>query len=226
MFIATWVSRPEDHPKWDAFESKPRVDDDETKEFIYDLVRKMFKVVTIVFCFLVVLGGAAVHKTTILFAASQVGLLLLLLPFPFPLQPPEVRCGSSWSSLVENKPSVAPADCKRRWWGGGGGTGQEVLWVLFPVDAGSMSYQILKKNCSGPCLHGTQHEVGTMKHDWSAQCQYNVTGQVSMWAYDMLPQWGRTIQRALSPIESFWSIVLRTTSSLRTSIGLYHVSPS
>ena len=27
------------------------------------------------------------------------------------------------------------------------------------------------KNDSGPCLHGIQHEVGTMKHNWSARCQ-------------------------------------------------------
>ena len=44
------------------------------------------------------------------------------------------------------------------------------------------------KNRSGPCLHGTHDEVGTTKHNWSAQCQYNVTGWVSMWAYDMLSQ--------------------------------------
>ena len=40
------------------------------------------------------------------------------------------------------------------------------------------------KNC-GSCLHGTQDEVGTMKHNWSAWCQYNVTWWVSMWAYDI-----------------------------------------
>ena len=44
------------------------------------------------------------------------------------------------------------------------------------------------KNGSGPCLHGTYDEVGTMKHNWSAQRQYNVKGWVSMWAYDMLSQ--------------------------------------
>ena len=44
------------------------------------------------------------------------------------------------------------------------------------------------KNSSGPCLHGTHDEVGTTKHNWSARCQYNVTGWVSMWAYDMLSQ--------------------------------------
>ena len=38
------------------------------------------------------------------------------------------------------------------------------------------------KNGSVPCLHGIQHEVGTMKHNWSAQCQFNVTGWVSMLA--------------------------------------------
>ena len=42
------------------------------------------------------------------------------------------------------------------------------------------------KNGSGPCLHGTNDEVGTTKHNWSARCQYDVTGRVSMWAYDML----------------------------------------
>ena len=38
------------------------------------------------------------------------------------------------------------------------------------------------KNRSDPCLHGTQDEGGTTKHNWSAWCQYNVTGWVSMWA--------------------------------------------
>ena len=55
------------------------------------------------------------------------------------------------------------------------------------VGAGS-SHTKDVKNGSGPCLHGTQDEVGTMKHNWSARCQYNVTGWVSMWAYDMLSQ--------------------------------------
>ena len=36
------------------------------------------------------------------------------------------------------------------------------------------------KNGSGPCLHGTHNEIGTTKHNWSAQCQYNVTGWVSI----------------------------------------------
>ena len=43
------------------------------------------------------------------------------------------------------------------------------------------SYQSTK-NGSGPCLHGTQDEVGTTKHNWLAWCQYNVTGWVSLWA--------------------------------------------
>ena len=55
------------------------------------------------------------------------------------------------------------------------------------------------KNESDLCLHGTNDEVGTMKHNWSARCQYNVTGWVSMWACDMLSQSGSTIKRALSP---------------------------
>ena len=63
-----------------------------------------------------------------------------------------------------NRPLVAPADRNRRLLGGGGG--------------GEWS-----------CLHGTQdHEVVTTKHNWSAWCQYNVTGWVSIWACDMLSQ--------------------------------------
>ena len=31
-----------------------------------------------------------------------------------------------------------------------------------------------------------QDEVGTTKDNLSARCEYNVTGWVSMWAYDML----------------------------------------
>ena len=34
------------------------------------------------------------------------------------------------------------------------------------------------KNGSGLFLHGTHDEGGTMKHNWSARCQYNVTGWV------------------------------------------------
>ena len=37
-------------------------------------------------------------------------------------------------------------------------------------------------------LHGSHNEVGTTKYNWLARCQYNVTGWVSMWAYDMLSQ--------------------------------------
>ena len=44
------------------------------------------------------------------------------------------------------------------------------------------------ENGSGPCLHGTQHEVGIMKHNWWAWFQYSVTGWVSVWAYDTLSQ--------------------------------------
>ena len=44
------------------------------------------------------------------------------------------------------------------------------------------------KTGSGVCLHVTQDEVETTKHNWSARCQYNVTGWCSMWAYDMLFQ--------------------------------------
>ena len=44
------------------------------------------------------------------------------------------------------------------------------------------------KNGSVLFLHGTHDEGGTTKHNWSARCQYNVTGWVSMWAYDMLSQ--------------------------------------
>ena len=60
-----------------------------------------------------------------------------------------------------------------------------VLWVQFPVGAGSSHTKDVKDG-SGLCLHGTQDEVETKKHDWSARCQYNVTGWVSMLAYDML----------------------------------------
>ena len=87
---------------------------------------------------------------------------------------------------MTNRPSVAPADQKRRRWGGPiASTDQVVLWVQFPVGARSSHIKDFK-NGSGPCFHGTQDEVETMKQDWSAQCQYNVTGWVSMWAYDML----------------------------------------
>ena len=73
---------------------------------------------------------------------------------------------------MANRPSVNPA---------------EVLWDRFPFGAGS-SHTKDVKNGSGPCLHGTQLEIGTTKHNWLARCQHNVTGWVSMWAYDMLSQ--------------------------------------
>ena len=66
-------------------------------------------------------------------------------------------------------------------------TDQEDLWIRFPVAAGS-SHTIDVKNGSGLFLHGTHDEEGTTKHNWSAWCQYNVTGWVSMWACDMLSQ--------------------------------------
>ena len=37
-----------------------------------------------------------------------------------------------------------------------------VLWVQFPVDAGSTHTKDVK-NGNGPCLHGTLDEVGTTK---------------------------------------------------------------
>ena len=57
----------------------------------------------------------------------------------------------------------------------------------FPVGDGSSHTKYFKSG-SDPCLHGTYDEVGTTKHNWSARCQYNVTGWVSMWACDMLSQ--------------------------------------
>ena len=59
------------------------------------------------------------------------------------------------------------------------GCTMEVSWVQFLVGAGS-SHTNDVKNGSSPCLHGTQDEVGTTKHNWSAWGQYNVTGWVSM----------------------------------------------
>ena len=44
------------------------------------------------------------------------------------------------------------------------------------------------KNGSGPCLHGIHDEVRTTNITGRPWCQYNVTGWVSMWAYDMLSQ--------------------------------------
>ena len=85
---------------------------------------------------------------------------------------------------MANRPSVAPADRKRQR-EGGPSTDPVVSWVQFRVGAGSSHTKDIK-NGSGPCLHGTQDEVGTTTHDWLAWCQYNVTGWVSIWAYDML----------------------------------------
>ena len=57
-------------------------------------------------------------------------------------------------------------------------TDQVVLWVQLSVGAGP-SHTKDFNNGSSPCLHGTQDEVGTTKHNWSAWCQYNVTGGVA-----------------------------------------------
>ena len=65
-----------------------------------------------------------------------------------------------------NRPSVAPADCKRRRYGGPS-TDQVVLLDQFPVGDGSSHTKDFK---NGPCLHGTHNGVGTTKHNWSAWC--------------------------------------------------------
>ena len=67
---------------------------------------------------------------------------------------------------------------------GGPSPDQVVLLVQFLVSAKS-SHTKDFKNGSGPCLHGTYDEVGTVKHNWLAWCQYNVTGWVSMLACDI-----------------------------------------
>ena len=84
---------------------------------------------------------------------------------------------------MTNRPLVVPADLNSddR---GGPSADQEFFWTQFPVAAGS-SHTKDVKNGSVPSLHGTQNEEGTMKHNWSARCQYNATGWGSMWAYDM-----------------------------------------
>ena len=80
------------------------------------------------------------------------------------------------------------------------GVNQLSLYIMFNNRLSNEPSHIKDvKNGSGPCLHGTQDEVGTTKHNWSAWFQYNVTGWVSMWAYDMLLQCGSTLKRALSP---------------------------
>ena len=62
-----------------------------------------------------------------------------------------------------------------------------VLLVRFLVDAGASQTKDVK-NGSDSCLHDSQDEVGTTKHNWLAWCQYNVSGWGSMWAPDMLSQ--------------------------------------
>ena len=78
---------------------------------------------------------------------------------------------------MTNRSSVAPADCKQRR-KGGSSTNQEVLLVRFPVSAGSSHTKYIK-NGSDPYLRGTQDEVGTTKHNWSAR---------DMWACHIFSQ--------------------------------------
>ena len=59
---------------------------------------------------------------------------------------------------------------------GGPSTDQVGLWVRFPVGAGSSHTNTLKMGMVSTCMD----EVGTTNHNWSAWCQYNVTGSVSM----------------------------------------------
>ena len=83
---------------------------------------------------------------------------------------------------MTNRSSVAPADRKR------GDLALTKRFCGFEIPVGASWSSLTKdfKNGSGPCLHGTQDEAGTTKHNWSARCQNNVTGWVSMWAYNML----------------------------------------
>ena len=64
---------------------------------------------------------------------------------------------------MTNRPAVAPANRKRQRWGGPS-TDQEVLWVRFPVGAGSSHIKDVK-NGSGPCLQGAHDEVRTTKQN-------------------------------------------------------------
>ena len=61
-----------------------------------------------------------------------------------------------------------------------------------PALAGTCDLPVLPVAGTGPAifppLFFAPSLLGTMKHNWSAWCQYNVTGWVSMWAYDMLSQ--------------------------------------
>ena len=88
--------------------------------------------------------------------------------------------------MLSNRSSVTPADHKRRNRGDPALTkrscGFDSRLLLGPVIPKTF------KNGSGLFLHGTHNEGGTTKRNWSARCQYNVTGWVSMWAYDMLSQ--------------------------------------
>ena len=63
-------------------------------------------------------------------------------------------------------------------------------------------------------------EEGTMQHNWSARCQYNVTRWVSMWAYDMLSHKHSTIKRSLGPTATnghlIWKIRSPKTEKVQT----------
>ena len=64
-----------------------------------------------------------------------------------------------------NRPSVPPADHKMQQ-KGGPSTDQVVLWARFLVGAGSSHTEDIKNIIC--YLHGSQDEVGTTKHNWSA----------------------------------------------------------
>ena len=79
---------------------------------------------------------------------------------------------------------MAPADLKSDNRGDPGLTnrfmGSIPLWL-------SSSHTKDIKNGSGPCLNGTQDEVGTKKHNWSALCQYNGLGGLACWPMTCYP---------------------------------------
>ena len=56
---------------------------------------------------------------------------------------------------------------------------QSGLWSMF-----------FSLNGSGCYLHGTRYDVRTIKHNWSAWCQYNMTGWHvgGVWVYYMFSQ--------------------------------------
>ena len=67
---------------------------------------------------------------------------------------------------------------------GGGGGGGECRGMGSQLEEG-VGPLTLKFDRATPF---PKFNVGTTKHNWSAWCQYNVTGWVSMWACDMLSQ--------------------------------------